>query len=813
MKNMQNTITIMLPAYNSEKTIAACIDSILCQTFTDFELLIADDGSTDDTLKIVESYQDSRIRILRLKHDFIHTLNTLLDEAKGRYVARMDADDVMLSNRLQVEFDYLEQHPDVDVVGGNWEMFGLQNNWTKVAEKVSLLNMLETCCVCNSTVLMRQSVLQKYQIRYEQAYIYSEDYRFLVELLKMGVLIRNISQVIGKHLISEEQITYKHKKEQEKASERIRDDIVRWTKAREDEVKMDFTVLPESRNKLSVVIAFLNEREEVARTVRSVRETVGDQVEVIVINDHSDDGYDYETDLKGLGVHYYFNKFRIGAAASKEKGVQISSTPYFILLDAHMRFYDHEWVNRIVSVLDKNSQQLLCSQTKVLSKKVNGTVEGKDSGVYGAYVQFAPTDYIPNVQWNTGNIVNCLDNDQIPAVLGAGYSSSKVYWNKLKGLQGLIQYGSEEAYISIKAWLEGGGCRLLNDVVIGHIYRDKAPYQKLRLASIYNYIVIDEVLLPTSECSRAHAVAIIKGPDQYEKLSCYVNAYKEELSSLKNYYTKTFIAHDFEFIRRINDIVPLEQVVLVKEERRRLKKVVAKIFETARTSEQIGLFDGNCGKMLVAALYAELTGDQTADTFASEMLSDVLISLYNEVPVTFANGICGVGWSLIYLVRHNLLEDNLDRELTDIDRLVMERDVLRMEDRSLLTGAGGILCYVVTRFGMKQKLSDFVFDKEYLESLNQMAEKIIAEENRDFRLLNFALQYVQCMKGEWVILPPQLEDIMDFTMFLPKEEIYQKEGLRGRAGFALFLIDRLEKIKRCRPFLFNNKNKLTDEEK
>ena len=76
--------------YNAEAFVKECIDSILSQTFKDFEILIVDDGSTDKSLRIIESHKDARIRIIKNKHDYISSLNILLSEAKGKYIARME---------------------------------------------------------------------------------------------------------------------------------------------------------------------------------------------------------------------------------------------------------------------------------------------------------------------------------------------------------------------------------------------------------------------------------------------------------------------------------------------------------------------------------------------------------------------------------------------------------------------------------------------------------------------------------------------------------------------------------------------------
>lgn len=123
-----------------------------------------------------------------------------------------------------------------------------------------------------------------------------------------------------------------------------------------------------SHKKLTVVIAFLNESEEVKNTIGSVREWVGDKVDIVVVNDCSDDGYNYDADLKPIDIAYYINSNRMGAARSKEFGISKIKTPYFLLLDAHMRFYDSAWLEILVNTLDQNDRQILCCQTKVLKK-------------------------------------------------------------------------------------------------------------------------------------------------------------------------------------------------------------------------------------------------------------------------------------------------------------------------------------------------------------------------------------------------------------------------------------------------------------
>jgi len=115
------TVSVLMPAYNAERYVAEAVESILQQTFTDFEFLIIDDGSTDRTRSILEGYArtDDRIRFVsRPNTGYVVALNEMLESARGRYLARIDADDIAVPDRFARQVDYLESHPDCAVVSG-----------------------------------------------------------------------------------------------------------------------------------------------------------------------------------------------------------------------------------------------------------------------------------------------------------------------------------------------------------------------------------------------------------------------------------------------------------------------------------------------------------------------------------------------------------------------------------------------------------------------------------------------------------------------------------------------------------------------
>jgi glycosyltransferase involved in cell wall biosynthesis len=122
MPTERETITVLMPAYNAGSYIREAIDSVLEQTYTDFELLIVNDGSTDNTIRVVMSFNDPRIVLVNKDHQGIAAaLNTGLRLCDTHYIARFDADDICMPDRLEKQFNFLEDHPDYVLVGTDGE--------------------------------------------------------------------------------------------------------------------------------------------------------------------------------------------------------------------------------------------------------------------------------------------------------------------------------------------------------------------------------------------------------------------------------------------------------------------------------------------------------------------------------------------------------------------------------------------------------------------------------------------------------------------------------------------------------------------
>jgi len=116
---MTPVITIGIPFFNAKGTLHDCLRSVFAQTFTQWELLLVDDGSTDGSLEIAQSVNDRRAHVISdgTNRGLVYRLNQMIDRSQAPYFARMDADDLMHPERLTRQLDYLRQHPEVEIIG------------------------------------------------------------------------------------------------------------------------------------------------------------------------------------------------------------------------------------------------------------------------------------------------------------------------------------------------------------------------------------------------------------------------------------------------------------------------------------------------------------------------------------------------------------------------------------------------------------------------------------------------------------------------------------------------------------------------
>lgn len=176
-------ITVLLPVFNGEKYLRQAIDSILNQTFSDFELLIIDDGSTDRTLEIINSYNDSHIKSVRSRKNrgIVYTLNYGIKISRGKYIVRMDADDVSRKDRLERQFRFMEENEEIGICG-SWvkifiynPIFGITLKFPTTPGEIRHL-LKKQNVIQHPSVIMRKDLLVKFDLRYRNKYPHAEDF-------------------------------------------------------------------------------------------------------------------------------------------------------------------------------------------------------------------------------------------------------------------------------------------------------------------------------------------------------------------------------------------------------------------------------------------------------------------------------------------------------------------------------------------------------------------------------------------------------------------------------------------------------------
>ena len=205
-------ISVVMPAYNAEKYISEAIESILNQTYTDFEFIIINDGSTDKTEHIILSYNDERI--VYLKNDenmgIVYTLNRGLAAAKGEFIARMDADDISLPTRFEKQIKYMERHKNTAVLGTSFTVFGEEidiypfdfSHNSKRAKAELFFNS----SLGHPSVMIKKSVLNDNALRYEDEYKGLEDFVLWWRIAKYGDIV-SLEEPLLKYRKHKSQIT------------------------------------------------------------------------------------------------------------------------------------------------------------------------------------------------------------------------------------------------------------------------------------------------------------------------------------------------------------------------------------------------------------------------------------------------------------------------------------------------------------------------------------------------------------------------------------------------------------------------------
>ena len=224
-------VSVLIPCYNCEEYVEEAVMSIIKQTYSNLEILVIDDGSTDNTKTILQrlAQKDSRIRYIKNEENLklIKTLNKGLDLCNGKYIARMDADDISLPTRIEKQVNFLETHPEIGVVGTYIQIFGVRKSVWKMDTKDKYIRAHLFCnsSFAHPSVMMRTSILRDNHLYYNTDYPHAEDYKLWCDIAQYTKLA-NIPEILLFYRINENQVSNKYNKEQKETAQRIREEYI-----------------------------------------------------------------------------------------------------------------------------------------------------------------------------------------------------------------------------------------------------------------------------------------------------------------------------------------------------------------------------------------------------------------------------------------------------------------------------------------------------------------------------------------------------------------------------------------------------------
>ena len=236
-------VTIILPVYNGERYLREAIDSVLSQTYRDFELWVVNDGSTDGTVAIVDSYTDPRVKRIDNPHNMglVATLNRAFAMVESPYIARMDDDDLWHAQKLELQIALLESNPEIGICGTSIHKFGDIDSIHIFPEKSDALKvgLLFYCMMSHPSVVYRRSMLVETGLKYRQDYFPAEDYKMWVDVLQHSKIC-NLQQPLVEYRQHGGQICQEKKEEQIVLERKLREEQLRLVYPSPTEEELEF---------------------------------------------------------------------------------------------------------------------------------------------------------------------------------------------------------------------------------------------------------------------------------------------------------------------------------------------------------------------------------------------------------------------------------------------------------------------------------------------------------------------------------------------------------------------------------------------
>lgn len=224
-------VSVVMPVFNGESFLQEAIDSILNQSFQNFEFIIVDDGSIDKTNDIIKSYNDDRIILIKNGDNLgiTKSLNMGIKRAAGDYIARMDADEISDPARFERQVAFLDTNKDIGVCGTLTKTIGreVESTWRYPLDHDHIrASLLFHCCLVHASVMIRNNILKINNLFYNEQFDFAQDYEFWVRLSKI-TRITNIDEILIRYRMHNNSIGAKHNAKQLKFANHIRENQIK----------------------------------------------------------------------------------------------------------------------------------------------------------------------------------------------------------------------------------------------------------------------------------------------------------------------------------------------------------------------------------------------------------------------------------------------------------------------------------------------------------------------------------------------------------------------------------------------------------
>jgi glycosyltransferase involved in cell wall biosynthesis len=208
---MDPLVSVILPIYKGEQYLKEAVDSILNQSYSNLELILINDCSPDNSVNVIKSYTDERISIINNKVNLglIAALNIGLKNSKGKYIARMDQDDIAYPNRIYEQVRFMESNNDISVVSANYQTFGSETRTTNFAQSPEQikLELHFHSCICHPLAMFRAKDVSENNLEYDKNFKDTEDWAMWFSVIKKGLKISNLPSVLLKYRLEGQSTT------------------------------------------------------------------------------------------------------------------------------------------------------------------------------------------------------------------------------------------------------------------------------------------------------------------------------------------------------------------------------------------------------------------------------------------------------------------------------------------------------------------------------------------------------------------------------------------------------------------------------